>query len=231
MKKALGLKFNNGQGLVEYVLLLTLLVIGVILVMSLAGVSISDLYCSAANAVGGGKACDEQQTYCYGGLDQWQTAGNLSQNNGQVCFQNGLQSMNKCSMNLPESDYVINMNDVTLSKGDGYGVYFRTTVDANGIDGYAFQYDPGAGNALLIRRWINGKEVMTPIARVPINSTIYNVPHDFKIVVEGNTFTVFMDGVQVMTAQDSTYPTGGIGLRSWDSTSGCFNDFSLDQLP
>jgi len=42
---------------------------------------------------------------------------------------------------------------------------------------------------------------------------------------------VFMDGVQVMTAQDSTYPAGGTGLRSWDSTTGCLNDFSIGQTP
>jgi hypothetical protein len=132
---------------------------------------------------------------------------------------------------MTESDYVINLNGVTLKQGNGYGVYFRSALTSSGINGYVFQYDPGAGNALLIRHWINGREVMTPLARVSINSTIYNVPHDFKIVIKGNVFTVFMDGVQVMTAQDSVYPTGGAGLRSWDSTSGCFNDFSIGQTP
>ena len=42
---------------------------------------------------------------------------------------------------------------------------------------------------------------------------------------------VFMDGKQVLSAKDSTYPTGGTGLRSWDSTSACLNDFSISQTP
>jgi hypothetical protein len=141
-------------------------------------------------------------------------------------------------MKMPESDYDINMNGVVLTQGNGYGVYFRSTVDSNGLDGYAFQYDPGAtGNgykngSLLIRRWINGVEVSTPIAIAPLSgSTTYNTPHDFKIVVKGDTFTVLMDGKPVLNAKDNTYPSGGTGLRSWDSTSACLNDFSVNQTP
>jgi hypothetical protein len=234
MKKTLGLDLKNGQGLVEYVLLLALLVIGLVLVLSLSGISLSELYCSVASGIGGGKACNERRIYCEdqfdGDTSGWQTiSGSAATGNGQMCFSNYAQNLNRCSTQMAQSDYVINLNGVTLTQGNGYGVYFRTTLTSSGLNGYIFQYDPGAGNALLIRRWINGAEIMTPLARVPINSTIYNVPHDFTIVVKGSAFTVFMDGVQVMTAQDSTYPTGGVGLRSWDSTSACFSGFSIGQ--
>ena len=230
-----GVVFQHGQGLVEYGLLLALLAIGTVLIMSLNGTSVSDLYCRAANGISGGKACNGRQKYCEDTFDkdlsQWQTSTNMSLTNGQMCFSNGLQVLNKCSLKLPQSDYDINLNDVTLKQGNGYGVYFRTTTDASGLDGYAFQYDPGVGNKLLIRRWANGAEIMSPIAMVPIDATIYNVPHNFKISVKGDTFTVFMDGKQVLSAKDSTYPTGGTGLRSWDSTSACLNDFSISQTP
>ena len=236
MKKTSRLNFKTGQGLVEYVLLLALLVIGLILVLSLSGTSLSDLYCRVASGVGGGKTCNEKQIYCQDNFDGntsgWQNvSGAPTTQNGQMCFSGGLQALNKCSTQMPQSDYDINLNGVTLTQGNGYGVYFRSTLTSSGLNGYAFQYDPGAGNKLLIRRWANGAEIISPIAMVPINSTVYNVPHDFKIAVKGSTFTVFMDGVQVMTAQDSTYPTGGTGLRSWDSTTGCLNDFSIGQTP
>jgi Flp pilus assembly pilin Flp len=236
MKKISWLNLKNGQGLVEYALLLALLVIGLILVLSLSGTSLSDLYCNVASGIGGGKACNEQKVYCQDSFDGdtsgWQNvSGAPKMQNGQMCFPNSMQVLNKCSTKMTQSDYVINLNGITLTQGNGYGVYFRSTLTSSGLNGYAFQYDPGAGNALLIRSWINGREVISPIARVPINSTIYNVPHDFKIVTKGDTFTVYMDGVQVMTAQDGTYPTGGVGLRSWDSTSGCFNNFSIGQAP
>jgi Flp pilus assembly pilin Flp len=239
----LGTVFQHGQGLVEYVLLLALLAIGAVLVMSLMGISVSDAYCRAANAISPGKACKELQTYCQdnfeGDTKGWKPInGNTSTRNGKMCFSNYMQTLNQCSMKIPESDYDINMNGVVLTQGNGYGVYFRSTLDSNGLDGYAFQYDPGAtgnGNkkgALLIRRWINGVEVSTPIAIAPLSgSTTYNVPHDFKINVKGDTFTVFMDGKQILNAKDSTYPSGGTGLRSWDSTSACFDDFSVNQTP
>jgi Flp pilus assembly pilin Flp len=228
--------FQHGQGLVEYALLLTLLVIGAVLVMSLMGISVSDAYCRAANAISPGKACKELKTYCQDNFDGdtggWQNvSGAPKVQGGQMCFSGGLQALNKCSVTMPSSDYVINMNGVTLTQGNGYGVYFRSTLTGNGLNGYAFQYDPGAGNKLLIRRWANGAEIMSPIAMVSIPTTIYNIPHDFKIVVKGSAYTVFMDGVQVMTATDSTYPSGGVGLRSWDSTAACFNDFSITQIP
>ena len=242
MEKNSGLNFKNGQGLVEYVLLLALLVIGLILVLSLSGTSLSDLYCRVASGIGGGQACNEQKVYCQDTFDkdlsQWQASTNMSLKNGQMCFGNGLQTMNKCSTQVPKSDYDINLNNVNLSQGNGYGVYFRSTVDANGLDGYVFQYDPGAtgyGNSngsFLIRRWINGVEVMTPIAVAPLSgTTTYNVPHNFKISVKGDTFTVFMDGKQILSAKDSTYTTGGTGLRSWDSTSACMGDFTILEAP
>ena len=235
MKKTSGRISQRGQGLVEYGLLIVLVAIGLILIMRLMGVSVSDLYCQAVNGITSGSAC-KGQIYCQDSFDGntsgWQNmSGTPTTQNGQMCFSGGLQNLNKCSTKMSQSDYVVNLNGVTLTNGNGYGVYFRSTLTGSGLNGYAFQYDPGAGNALLIRRWVNGTEVNPPIAKVPINSTVYNAPHDFKIVVKGSTYTVYMDGVKVMTAQDSTYPTGGTGLRSWDSTSACLKDFNVGQIP
>jgi Flp pilus assembly pilin Flp len=243
MKKSSGIfsgrPFQNGQGLVEYGLLLALIAIGIVLIASLTGVSISDLYCRAANAISGGTACKGLATYCQDNFDGnttgWQNVlySNPTVQNGQMCLPNAMQALNICSTQMTQSDYVVNLNGVTLSSGPGYGVFFRSSLNSSKqMNGYALQYDPGLGNYLVIRRWGNGKEVNPPVAKVPINSTVYNVPHDIKIVAKGDTFTVFMDGVQMMTAQDSTYPSGGAGLRTWGSnTSACFNDFNIGQVP
>lgn len=246
MKKTSGifskLATQSGQGLLEYGLLITLVVIGIVLIMNLMGVSVSDLYCRAANGIGGDGACGEL-TFCEdtfdGNTSGWQNlSGGTTNTNGQMCFSNYMQTLNRCSMKSPETDYVIEMNDVIMTQGNGFGTYFRSTLTGSGLNGYVFQYDPGAtgyGNkngSFLIRRWVNGVEVMTPIAVAPMSGlTTYNVPHDFKIVVKGDTFTVFMDGQQILSAKDSTYPTGGTGLRSWDSTSACLSDFSVSQIP
>ena len=232
----------HGQGIVEYGLLIALIAVGLFLIMSLMGVSVSDVYCRAVNGITSGSGCTGQ-VYCQDNFDSdassWKKiSGAPAVTNGKMCLTSGMQNLNICSTKMTQSDYVINLNGVTLSNpGRGYGVYFRSALTSNGLNGYAFQYDPGAGNKLLIRRWANGAEIQTPIAQAPINATVYNVPHDFKIVVKGSTFIVFMDGVQVMTAKDSTYPAGGVGLRFWDNStpaipySACINDFSIGQVP
>jgi len=235
MKKISRSNFQTGQGVTEYALLLVLIVGGLILIVNLTGTSITDLYCQAANGISGGRACG-QEIYCQddftGDGSGWQNLSGLpSFQNGQMCVSGYMQIMNKCSTQKKHSDYTINLNGVTLTQGNGYGIYFRSILTERGLDGYAFQYDPGAGNILLIRRWINGREVMTPIGKFPITTSIYNTPHDFKIVVKDETFTVFMDGEQVITAEDKTYPTGGVGLRSWDSTTACIDDFSITRNP
>lgn len=228
---------SSGQGMLEYALLIALIAVGVILAMSLTGTSVSDVYCRVASGIGGGNACNKKVTYCQddfaGDSSAWQNvSGAPTMQNGQLCFQKNSQLLNKCSTKMTQSDYSINLNGVSLkSPGRGYGVYFRSTLTPQGLNGYAFQYDPGAGNVLLIRRWVNGREVNPPIARVPINSTVYNASHDFTIDVKGDVFTVYMDGSQVMTAKDSTYSSGGAGLRFWDNQpTTCMNDFSIDQV-
>jgi hypothetical protein len=78
---------------------------------------------------------------------------------------------------------------------------------------------------------VDGREIWDPIAIAPMGPDVFNTPHDFDINVKGDTYTVSMDGEQILSATDSTYTTGGTGLRSWDSTSACVGDFSILEAP
>lgn len=242
MKKQVKImNYFRAQGTVEYVLLLSLLVIGMVLVLSLFGVSISDVYCNTARALGSQKACVAAaavETFCSdsfdGNLSGWQSAQNkLSIQNGQICFSNPLESLNSCSTSMNQKDYVVKMDDIILSKGDGYGIFFRATDAGKGVSGYVLQYDPGLksnnnpNGTLIIRKWVNGREVWEPIASTPMGADVYNTPHDFEITIKGDTFIVTMDGKQVLTAKDSTYASGGSGIRSWDGSSTCIGNFSI----
>ena len=239
-RKLLNLRW---QGLVQYALLISLLVVGAVLVLNLFGISVSDVYCNVSRSISNSQeVCAAEKIYCEdtfdGSVGGWKpVSGTAKVSDGQMCLSNYMQTLNQCSMKSSENDYVINMNDVVLTQGNGYGVYFRSTLTNKGLDGYVFQYDPGAtGNGnkngyYLIRRWVGGVEVTTPIAIAPMSGKeTYNVPHDIKIVVNGDSYTVFMDGKQILSAKDSTYPTGGSGLRSWDSTNACLGDFSIGQV-
>jgi len=101
------------------------------------------------------------------------------------------------------------------------------------MNGYVFQYDPGYyPGAFIIRKWVNGRELSAPIAvaKAP-GYDWYSSPRDIEVVVEGDTFTAYVDGVEVLTATDSTYATGGSGLRNWDSTKVCFDQFGMQSAP
>ncbi len=243
MKKNFQKKFNlHAQGLVEYALLISLLVIGLVLVLNLYGVSLSDVYCGVAKSIDAGHTCTAEKAYCEdtfdGDLNSWKPSyGKPAIKDGQLCFSSAALSLNQCSMKTGQSDYAVKLDDVNLYKGDGYGVFFRASDNGKGLNGYAFQYDPGLrsgkypNGALIIRKWVNGREVWEPIAVAPMSSDVYNAPHDFEISANGDVLTVSMDGKTVLTAKDSTYDSGGTGIRSWDSTSGCMGDFSMFELP
>jgi len=232
------MKKIRGQGLVEYVILIALITVGIALGLKLYGVSVRDAYCYVAGKVSGGEACkpvqicgDDFSTDLAGWNTMQGTSGSIT--NGQFCPSSYTLALNACSMAKPLDDYVVTLNDVNLSSGAGYGIVFRAENPPNGMTGYVFQYDPGySPGSFIIRKWVNGRELSAPIAvaKAPGYSW-YNTPRDIKVVVKGDTFTAYVDGVQVLTAKDSSYATGGAGLRTWDSTLVCLDQFQIQTLP
>lgn len=116
------------------------------------------------------------------------------------------------------TDVELNVS-ATLNKGRGFGVYYRSDGKAS-ISGYCFQYDPGLGNKFVVRKVTGGSE-SAPIASfsMPPGFSIYGAQHDIVIKVVGDKHVVTVDGKQVLSFTDSTYKSGGAGLRSWDGGS------------
>ena len=121
------------------------------------------------------------------------------------------------------TDVQLDVN-ATLSStvNGGYGVYFRsdgkpaTTNPKGGISGYCFQFDPGAGNKFTVRKWVNGVETAAiASASMPAGYSIYGTPHDITISAVGSHIVVKVDGVTVLDFIDSTFASGGAGLRTW----------------
>lgn len=227
----------KGQGLVEYGLLIALVAIGVILVLQMFGISVQDIYCQAATSLGGGESCQIESEYCKddfaGNMDDWDNLYRpAAVQNGQLCMNRYSMMFNKCSIKENDSDYSVNISGANLNRGNGYGVYFRTTNDHRRQNGYIFQYDPGfRGGAFLFRKWINGRET-APFARAYVPGYQWHgKPRNVQVVVEGNTFTAYVDGEVVLTASDDTYTEGGAGFRTWNGTEVCFDDFFLGTLP
>lgn len=239
-------RLESGQGFVEYVIILGLGIAAIILILQLFGISLRDVYCAVVSIFSNSGTCavsEKPNAVCMDDFSQgtvgWQNRfGNTGVSNGKFCWNSYTQTYNKCSMEQDISDYRIHLEDVVIDEGQGFGVFFRATFGTGGVNGYSFQYDPGLRNSyspngyFVIRRWMNGKELWKPIAeaKIPLDFPLYNTPHDIDILVEGPNFTVFVDGVKVLEVTDHVYKEGGVGLRSWSTTTACMSRFEMFEI-
>ncbi len=116
-----------------------------------------------------------------------------------------------------------------LNKGNGYGFYFRTDVsNPKKIDGYVLTYEPNnSRGSLVIRKVTNGRN-SRPIAKVKVGRKGWvGTEKEFRVDVSGDTFTAYVDGEKMLTATDSTYSSGGVGLRSMNKSVTDFDDVKV----
>src|SRR5690606_7699624 len=111
--------------------------------------------------------------------------------------------------------------DFTLVN-DAAGVFFRTNGAGNT---YLWQVGNFGGNPTL-RPHVRVNGAYTLLKQVSIAHVIddgFAAPHTMRIEVVGDTFTTFIDGVQVDTTVDATHPTGTVGFRSSGTENAIFH--------
>jgi Flp pilus assembly pilin Flp len=219
-----------GQSMVEIGVIIALMALAVILILTTAGVNVNAALCQVARAFGASQACGLLFSENFDNLDAWEKVrGKWDLENGRLC---GGPGEGRIFTPIDGDNYRVNIDQNELLQGNGYGVFFRAS-DVENVDGYTFQYDPGYGKGeFLIRKWVNGYE-LPPIARAPAppNYDWHNTNRQIELVVDGDNFAVSIDGEEVVTAQDSTYSEGGVGLRTWWPTRACFDDMTVEALP
>ena len=205
--------------------------------MQMTGVSLRDVYCRAADAISGGQSCEPQE-YCSDdfseGDSNWDSRkGDWQVKDGQMCISGNGVTLNTCTMGKNDKDYIVRVDDANLTSGKGYGIIFRAEESKKKrFNGYSFQYDPGyRGGAFVFRKWVNGRELKPIAEKRDRNFDWHNKSHDVEVVIQGDTFTAFIDGEAVLSVTDSTYTEGGVGLRSWDASQVCFDRFALSSIP
>jgi len=106
------------------------------------------------------------------------------------------------------------------SGGSGYAIYIRATGTARNINAYAFQVDPGLGNRFALRKVTDGKESGVLQWGAPAADFDWLEWHEVTIVARDNTFTMYVDGIEVLRYTDNVDPfmNGRVGLRSWGPT-------------
>jgi len=232
---------QRGQGLVEYALIFGLIGVDAVAVLFLLGRSVGNVFsgvtgqlvAQAAGAVG-----NLSNTLF---KDSFDSSGNWKEVQGKWEIINGqyrnVGGGEHRSFAFTEdtswTDYAVEVNAL-LTKGDGYGVYFRAT-NPEAVNAYVFQYDPGynkaQGGEFLFRKVVDGKE-MSPIARVraPQGYDWYGQERLIKVEARGTTLVASIDGVPVLQVEDSSFTNGAVGLRTWDDTEAIFNDVQVTPL-
>lgn len=238
------LQRQSGQGLIEYAVVIALVAVVVILVLQLAGVSISDLYQSVVSALGGmGQGVRTLfATNFDEGLGAWSNVNWNRRSSGDWGTQDGLLNTSRFSgMVLDDfngSDYVVTAYDVDMTRvrdqWQGANLFFRADNSAN-INGYSFRLQkpgPNSPGRMYISQWANGYQVNPSLAYQELPADFdWEGTYDLSVQVSGDTFTAFLDGEAVLTAQDDTYSEGTVGFFTNSGTEATVNSFEVTELP
>lgn len=125
----------------------------------------------------------------------------------------------------------VDVQIISSSLGE-VGLVYRTTGWQNNNDTYAYTF--GLNSALChLGRGTNsssGSGTFTSMASASISLAVGST-HRIKIVVNGNSHIAFIDGTQILSANDSTFPSAGyIGFRlnnNSGTTATFFNNFGV----
>jgi Flp pilus assembly pilin Flp len=229
-------QFQKGQGLVEYGLLLFLVAVAVILALNVAGVSVQDMYNQAMADLRGDKCAPLARAG-----NEWDASDDKFWKGGITSQQGGYKACPLCGGLLPGfsgSDYQLDLSGVQVKNTNptwnGYGITFRAENGKKGLNGYMFEVEKVNKNnptRIYFSKWVNGVQIKPYIKMLNLTSDIdWNNPPNMSVKVEGDTFTAYMDGQQVLQGKDKTYTKGGAGVFSNAGTELNFSDFLSNAL-
>jgi len=231
-------QFQKGQGLAEYALLLVLIALAAGLALNMAGVSIQEIYNRVVTGLRGEDAACSPLARAG---SEWDSSKDKFWKGGIAQQPGGYKVCPLCGGLLPgfsDSDYQVDLSGVQVTNTsptwNGYGITFRAENGAKGLNGYMFEVEKVNKNnptRIYFSKWVNGVQIKPPIKMISLSSDIdWNNPPDMSVKVEGNTFTAYMDGQQVLQGSDDTYATGSAGVFSNAGTELIFSDFMADPL-
>ncbi len=111
--------------------------------------------------------------------------------------------------------------DVKLDSGHAVGIALRSS--SNGTQGYALVIDQVDGQIKLARY----PYVLLTSASINVN---FQRTYNLRLDGNGTNLTAYLNGVQVLSASDSTYSAGHYGLFAYNSTSE-FDNLLVKTLP
>jgi hypothetical protein len=110
--------------------------------------------------------------------------------------------------------------DIKVSANYNTGIVYRTTNWGNSNDSYAYCVAINLTNVILAKGTNSTGSGNPTIITQPSITLSEGSWHRLKVVVSGSNHQVFMDSIQFINANDSTYTAAGyIGLRMFNGTN------------
>ena len=248
-------RMRKGQGLVEYGLLITLAVLAVILILSLLGVNIGQVYSDVICALSGDGAVVYQPQGKWNLGSDWkpisggnwknswqetpdgQLIGNVDQKKGgatAIMLNEKLGDDFSVTLDMGQVTNTSNKNK-NAAVWNGYGIFFRSSNPSK-LDGYMFEIEQvkqGEPPYLYFREWQNGNQIGSgqkgnlAYAPVPAGFDLSN-PGQIRLEVSGDTFAAYINGKKVLEAKDDTFKSGSLGLAVNQGSKATIKDMSVE---
>ncbi|MBE1488438.1 family 78 glycoside hydrolase catalytic domain [Plantactinospora soyae] len=110
---------------------------------------------------------------------------------------------------------------------DAAGIFFRASGPGNA---YMWQFSV-TGGAAKLRPHLRVNGAWTVLKEVPLAAVVpadrLTAPHSLRISAVGDTFTTWVDGIQVDVTRNATHRAGSVGLRTSTQEAAVFSDFSV----
>jgi Flp pilus assembly pilin Flp len=254
MKSYMSYTFMQGQGLVEYALILVAVALVAILALALTGSTLESTYCAIAGGIGvadceGGSTGDDGESGGGGGEDEpaegcafgfeseddlkgWTggaSDGYMFLENGGMCMRSDGKErafLHPCAVKGSSGDFTVRANGVTVDRETGGNVGMDILFRSKDENnGYRFSYHASSEQ---VRFWktVDGKSIQLSNAKLP--REFQGKPLDFRIEVTGDEFIAYVGDTAVLKASDSMFSEGQVGFYNYKGAKTCVGDFSVE---
>lgn len=153
-----------------------------------------------------------------GDLAGWNANGGTWQNTGTAVSGNSEGDTWNIYQNVDASNFVFS-GDVTLKSGNAAGISFRASND--GTRGYDVIIDKVVGQLKLASRPYS----LLTYTSMPVN---YNTRYNLKVEAVGSNIKVYLDGVEKINFDSSTYSSGKFGMFSFKGVADYDNFIAME---
>ncbi|MGW6928426.1 LamG-like jellyroll fold domain-containing protein [Lentzea sp. NPDC054927] len=122
--------------------------------------------------------------------------------------------------NYRDGVVTVRFNPISGKEDQAAGIIFRV-VDKDNY--YILRANALEGNVNFYT-YVDGKRSSIKESSVPVAAGSW---HELRLEVDGSTMTSYLDGTRLVTATDSTFTAGRVGLWTKADSQTCFDDLTI----